>query len=126
MHRSITKRPLTELQQAMLDAIWSAGPSTSDEIRSMLRPTYDLKDSTSRTLLKRLEERGFLRHRAEGKVYRYEALVQPRGVAARAVQHIIDRFCAGSVEQFLLGMVDERVLTPQELSRLAAKVKRRG
>jgi BlaI family penicillinase repressor len=46
-------------------------------------------------------------------------------VAARAVRHIIDRFCAGSVEQFLVGMVDENVIPRQEIDRLAKKVKRK-
>lgn len=124
-HRSITRRPLTELQQAILNAIWAAGPSTSEQVREALRPKYRLKDSTARTLLRRLEERGFLRHRVDGKVFLYEAVVQPQGVAARAVKHIIDRFCAGSVEQFLIGMVDERVLTLEELRKLATKVKGR-
>ena len=53
----------------------------------------------------------------------YRARVPRRSVAARAVQHIIDRFCGGSVEQFLVGMVDEHVLSIRALERLAKKVK---
>jgi hypothetical protein len=40
------------------------------------------------------------------------------------VQHIIDKFCSGSVEQFLVGMVDEKVLSIGELERLARKVRK--
>jgi predicted transcriptional regulator len=54
----------------------------------------------------------------------YRAQVPPRSVAARAVQQIIERFCSGSVEQFLIGLVDERVLSIQEIERLAQKVRR--
>ena len=57
------------------------------------------------------------------KVFVYRARVPRRSVAARAVQHIIDRFCGGSVEQFLVGMVDEHVPSSRELERLAKKVK---
>lgn len=124
-HRSITRRPLTELQQAILDVIWSKGRLTAEQVREALRPKYRLKESSARTLLRRLEDRGFLRHRVDGKVFLYEAVVKPQGVAARAVRHIIDRFCAGSTEQFLLGMVDEQVLTVDEIRRLATKVKAR-
>jgi predicted transcriptional regulator len=48
--------------------------------------------------------------------------VPQRSVAARAVQQIIDRFCSGSVEQFLVGMVDEKVLSIEEIRRLARTV----
>lgn len=123
--RNISRRPLTELQQAILDVIWSRGPSTSEQVRTAVAAKHPLKDSSVRTLLRRLETRGFLVHRVDGKVFVYEAAVRPRGVAARAVQQIIDRFCSGSVEQFLVGMVDEHVLSAGEIQRLAKKVRRR-
>ena len=77
-----------------------------------------------RTLLRRLEARGYLAHSVQGKLFAYRAKLPRRSVAARAVQHIIQRFCAGSVEQFLVGMVDEKVLSVQELERLARKVRK--
>jgi BlaI family penicillinase repressor len=123
--RNISRRPLTELQQAILDVIWSNGPSTSEQVRAALLPAHPLKDSSVRTLLRRLEARGFLTHRRDGKVFVYRASVPSRNVAARAVQQIIERFCAGSVEQFLVGMVDEKVLSIEEIQRLAKKVKSR-
>ena len=76
-----------------------------------------------RTLLRRLEARGYLKHRLERKVFVYEAALPSRSLAARAVEHIIQRFCSGSVEQFLVGMVDEKVLPIDEIRRLARKVK---
>ena len=122
--RNISPPALTELQQAILDFIWSNGPATSEQIREALRPKHPLKDSSVRTLLRRLEQRGFLSHRLEGKVFLYEAVLPQRSVAARAVRHIIEKFCSGSVEQFLVGMVDEKVLPIGELRRLARKVKK--
>jgi len=116
---------LTELQQAILDHLWSAGSGTAEQIREALHPAHPLKDSSIRTLLRRLEARGFLRHTVDGKVFVYHAAVPSRSVAARAVQHIIDRFCSGSVEQFLVGMVDERVLPLHEIKRLARKVRKK-
>src|SRR2546428_7434431 len=122
--RNITQRPLTDLQQAILEFIWSTGRATAEEVREALRPRHILKDPTVRTLLRRLEARGYLSHRVEGKVFVYRAQVPQQSVAARAVQHIIDRFCSGSVEQFLAGMVDERVLSIEEIQRLARKVRK--
>ena len=120
-----SNRQLTDLQQSILDFLWKAGPSTAECIREGLAPGYELKDSTIRTLLRRLEERDYLTHTVHGKVFVYRASVPPRSLAARSVQQIIERFWSGSAEQFLAGMVDERVLTPAQIRKLAGKVKNR-
>jgi BlaI family penicillinase repressor len=121
--RHISTRPLTELQKAILDVIWSRKSATAEEVREALLPRHPLKDPSVRTLLRRLEARGYLTHRLDGKVFVYQARVASRNVAARAVRHIIERFCSGSAEQFLVGMVDEKVLTIEQIERLAKKVK---
>ena len=120
--RNTHRRPLTELQQAILDQLWSSGPATADQIREALLPAHRLKDSSVRTLLRRLEVRGYVSHRLEGKTFVYEATIAPKRVAAHSVRQMIDRFWSGSVEQFLTGMVDEKILTPAEIARLARKI----
>jgi predicted transcriptional regulator len=119
---NIHKRPLTDLQQAILNFIWSKGSATAEEVREALLPKHALKDPSVRTLLRRLEARGYLTHKIAGKVFVYRARVQQRSVAARAVQQIINRFCGGSVDQFLLGMVDEKVLSAEEIHKLSKKI----
>ena len=115
-------RALTELQQAILDFLVSHGPATAEQVREGLRPAHKLKDSSVRTLLRRLEAREYVSHRAEGKVFIYQATTAPRQVAAHSIRQIIDRFWSGSVEQFLTGMVDEKILTRGEITRLAKKI----
>jgi BlaI family penicillinase repressor len=124
--RNVHGRTLTPLQQTLLDVLWKAGPSTADAIRERLEPRHTLKDSTIRTLLRRLEARGLVTHTADGKVFVYEATMPPKGMAAGAVRQIIERFCSGSVEQFLLGLVDEKVLSAAEIRRLAKKIRSRS
>ena len=91
-------------------------------MREALLPTHRLKDSSIRTLLRRLEARGYVSHRLDGKTFVYEATMAPRRVAAHSVRQIINRFWSGSAEQFLTGMVDEEILTPAEIARLARKI----
>jgi predicted transcriptional regulator len=122
-NRNTLNRPITELQQAILDFIWAQGSATADQVREALLPKYPLKDPSVRTLLRRLEERGYLKHSLDGKTFVYRAVLPSLSVAARAVEQIIQRFCSGSVEQFLVGMVDEKVLPVDEIRRLAKKVK---
>jgi predicted transcriptional regulator len=119
---NINKQPLTDLQQAILNFIWTKGSATAEEVREALMPKHPLKDPSVRTLLRRLEARGYITHKTSGKSFVYRAKVQQRSVAARAVQHIINRFCGGSVDQFLLGMVDENVVSAEEIRKLAKKI----
>jgi predicted transcriptional regulator len=60
--------------------------------------------------------------RLDGRTFVYEATIAPKRVAAHSVRQMIDRFWSGSVEQFLTGMVDEKMLTRAEIARLARKI----
>jgi BlaI family penicillinase repressor len=91
-----------------------------------LEKRHPMKESTARTMLKRLEEKGYVRHRVEGRTNVYSGLEPPQQVAARAVRQIIDRFCGGSVEQLLVGMVANDVVDERELERLAQRIARSG
>lgn len=114
---------MTPLQQAILDFLWRQGPATAEAIREGLLPQHPLKDSSVRTLLRRLESQGYLQHETEGKAFLYRAALPARKLAAKGIREIIERFCAGSVDVFLAGMVDEKVLTAEQLERLAKKVR---
>lgn len=122
--RNNDRAALTDLQQAILKVLWDRERATADEVRSALGAKHPLTDSSVRTLLRRLEARGYLTHHLDGKTFVYEAVLPPARMAARAVRHIIDRFWAGSTEAFLVGMVDEEVVSPEELKRLAKRTQR--
>lgn len=111
---------LGELEHQVLRHVWERGPVTAEQCREALdRP---LKESTVRTVLRRLEEKGFVRHQVEGRTFLYTAAERPHQLAARAVQGIVNRFCGGSVEQLLVGLVDGDVVDRKELERLARKI----
>jgi BlaI family penicillinase repressor len=123
--RNTERRPLTELQQAILNFIWSRGSATAEQVRSGLGTRFPLSDSSVRTLLRRLEARGYVTHHLDGKIFVYEAALRPQTVAAGVIRQIIKRFWSGSAERFLLGMVDEKVLSPEEIRKLARTVSKR-
>jgi predicted transcriptional regulator len=105
-----------------MDYIWSRGSATAEACREALAPTRPMKDSTIRTVLRRLEEKGFLTHEVDGRTFIYKPSDKRQNVAVRAVKNIIDRFCGGSAEALLLGMVDNDVLDRKQLERLARKI----
>ena len=121
--RNRSQRPLTELQQKILDFIWRNNEVTAEQVREGLLSEHPLKDSSVRTLLRRLEQQRYLEHRLDGKTFVYRATAPTTSHAVNAVRQLIERFWSGSVEQFVAGMVDAKVLSAEELRRLAKKVK---
>ena len=116
---------LGELEQAILRMVWQQREATADQVREQLSAAGRvLKESTVRTVLRRLEEKGYLTHTVAQRTFLYRAAADGGSVAGRAAQRIIDRFCNGSVEALLVGMVNADVLSEGELQRLAEKIAR--
>ncbi len=113
---------LGDLEREVMQHVWAAGPITSEDVRERL--PRRLKESTVRTVLKRLEEKGFVTHSVQGRTYVFAAAEARRTVAARAVGRIAEWLCNGSVEEVLVGMVDSDMLDSDELRRLADKIVR--
>lgn len=111
---------LGELERGILSIVWRQGKVTAEQVREGLdRP---LKDSTVRTVLRRLEEKGYVAHSVEERTFIYRPAESRQRVAGRAVKRIVDWFCEGSVEALLVGMVDSKVLDRAELQRLADRI----
>ena len=118
--RSENMPDLSNLEREVMQLIWAGGPLTAELVRERLGRR--LKESTVRTVLRRLEEKGYVKHTVNGRTYVYQA-THPRGkVAAKAVQRIIDLLCNGSVEEVLVGMVDSAMVDQRQLRSLADKV----
>jgi BlaI family transcriptional regulator, penicillinase repressor len=117
--------PLTDLENQVMQAVWDAGSSTVDAVHRVVSRTHALKEATTRTLLRRLESKGYLKHTEEQRAYVYRAVEPARSLAARAVRQIIDRFCRGSVEELVSGMVEAKVLSKEEMNRLEEFVRER-
>ena len=111
---------LGDLERQILEIVWKLGNATAEKVREEIgRP---LKDATIRTVLRRLEEKGYLEHETEQRTFIYRPAESRQRVAGRAVQRIVDWFCDGSVEELLVGMVDSKVIGRAELERLARRI----
>jgi predicted transcriptional regulator len=106
-----------------MQAVWAAGPSTVEAVHRAVSQQRNLKEVTVRTVLRRLEQKGYLEHALQGRAYLYRAVETPRNLAARAVRHIIDRFCHGSVDELVSGLVEADVLSDAELDALERSVR---
>ena len=117
-----TRKPPTPLEQVLLDFVWAHPECTAETCREGLAGQRKLKDSTVRTILRKLEEKGYVAHTVDGRTFVYRAAETRRNMAVQAAQQLIDRFCNGSVEELLVGLVDNQVLQPKQLQRLAEKI----
>ena len=113
---------LSELENTVMAVVWGQGRATAESVRTSLESDQPLKDSTVRTILRRLEGKGYVRHKTVGRTYVYSPTLPPRNVAAEAVRRIIERFCRGSVEDLLVGMVDREVVSLEKLRELAQRI----
>lgn len=118
------KRPkgLGEVEQIVMDYVWSYSPCTADSCREALAATRPMKDSTVRTVLRRLEQKGFVSHELDGRTFVYRPAENRQNVAIRAVKNIIDRFLGGSAEELVVGLVNNDVIDRDQLEALARKV----
>lgn len=115
--------PLGDLEHEILAILWANGEMTAVDVRKKV--VRKLKDPTIRTVLRRLEEKGYVTHSVVGGTFIYRAKESAESAAAIAVQGIVDRFCGGSMERVLLGLVEASLVDPKQLAAIAGKLKRK-
>jgi predicted transcriptional regulator len=108
---------LGELERAVMQLVWAHAPLTAESVRERLE--RGLKESTVRTVLRRLEDKGYVTHALDGRTFVYHAVATRGDVAARVVKRVVDWFCNGSMEEMLVGMVDNRMLDGKQIEELA-------
>lgn len=75
-----TKQPrkaLSELEHKIMQVLWKQGPVNSEQVRLALAARHPMKDSTIRTMLRRLQEKGYVKHRVEGRTFIYSGVEAP-------------------------------------------------
>jgi BlaI family transcriptional regulator, penicillinase repressor len=111
---------LGALEREVMQLVWLHAPVTAEMVRERLKRR--LKESTVRTVLRRLEEKGFVNHSIEGRTYVFRAVDDRQSVAAKAVRRVAEWFCNGSIEDVLIGIVDSKMLDKQQLEQLSKKI----
>lgn len=115
--------PVSDLEAEVMDILWREGSGTAEEVRRELR-SHQLTDSTVRTLLRRLEGKGYLEHRTESRRFVYRPAIERGAAAAAAVSRVVRKVCGGTVDSLLVGMVQGGVVRRQEIERLEELLER--
>lgn len=115
--------PLGDLEHELLTILWARGEMTALEVRRHV--ARKLKDPTIRTVLRRLEEKGYVTHSVVSGTFVYRASESAEATAAGAVQSVVDRFCGGSLERALSGLVDAGLADANQLALIVGRLKRK-
>lgn len=100
----------------VMAVLWEQGPCTVAEVQKALAD--DLAYTTVLTVLRILEEKGYVAHTPEGRAHRYRPLVEQRVAGGSALRRVLDRLFGGSPELLLTGLVEDEELTEEDLERL--------
>ena len=115
---------LTEVEQRLMEIVWAAGPVTVGQVVEAIpereRPAYN----TVQTMMKILERKGYVKHRAEGRAFVYEAIVDRDAAARTALSNVVQRFFGGSPRELALNLIQGDHLTEDELEELETIIKR--
>ena len=115
---------LSRRERQIMEILYQRGKATAAGVREGMQdpPSY----SAVRAMLRVLEEKGHVRHQAEGLKYVYGPVVARDKAKRSAVKHVLDTFFGGSPEQIVAALLDvsgER-LTNEELDRMAGLIER--
>ena len=125
---------LTGLQLAIMRVVWERGEATIADVCEALRPERRLAQTTVATILARLEKRGVLAHRVEGRQYVYRATVSEREVRRSMVAELTESLFQGRPADLISHLLSSREIAPGDLERVKeliesqerAQGKRRG
>ena len=115
----------TELQLAILRVLWERGEATGAEVQEALAPERPLAQSTVATLLSRMERKGLLAHRAEGRQFVYRAAVSEEAVRSSVVDEfsgLAGELFRGDVAALVSHLLTAQDVAPDDLARVRALI----
>jgi BlaI family transcriptional regulator, penicillinase repressor len=107
---------LHEREMDLMEVLWERGSATAAEVREAL--TDELAHNTVLTILRRLEQKGYVGREEEGRAHRYFPLVEREQARGSALRRLLDRVFGGSPELLLTQLVSDRTLDEPEIRRL--------
>ena len=115
-----TRRELPELTPAqgeIMEIVWDHGEVSASEVRRILSRTREVARNTVRTLLERMEQKGWIRHREEGRTFLYSAAQPRQATIGQKVHEMIETVCGGSPEALVTALLDYRGLQRRGASK---------
>lgn len=107
---------LSTAEREVMQVVWERGEVTAKEAREAL--PRELARNTVRTLLERMEQKGWVTHRVVGRTYVYRPARPREESIGRKIREVVDTVCDGSPERMVAALLNYRGLRPGELERI--------
>lgn len=124
MNQPAELSPLSEARIEIMNVVWNRGETTLGEVWKELSARRPVARNTVQTHLTRLVEKGWLRTRAEGRVFGYSAAVPRKPALRRMAQRLVQTAFAGSTEGLIMALLEGRELSKAEADRIRSLIKR--
>ena len=115
---------LGDLQLRIMRVLWSSAPASVAEVRDQLGGD-ELAYTTVATMLRKMEDRGLLRHGEQGRKFLYEPAVTAEEVTRSMADDLVDRLFEGNLAATVSHLLQTREVSPKELTRLEQLIRRR-
>lgn len=113
--KSIT---LTEAELRLMKLLWVRGESAVSDLVAAMPESEALAYTSVLTTVRILEQKGYVRHRQEGRAFLYSPCVQEQEASRSEIRHMMQRFFGNSRERLLLSLLGDEEISSAELQRL--------
>jgi predicted transcriptional regulator len=117
--RSIT---LTQAELRLMKVLWLRGESSVADLVTACADEAPLAYTSVLTTVRILEQKGYVKHRQEGRAFLYGAAVAEDEASRSEVRHMLQRFFGNSRERLLLSLLGDEDITADELRSLKEKI----
>ncbi len=114
---------LTEAELRLMNVLWDRGPSTVKDVLDALPADPPPAYTTILTILRILEDKGYLEHEKDGRAFLYKPRVPRDQARQSAVRQILSRFFENSAEQLVLNLLNTEKLSSAEMKSLRKLIK---
>ena len=111
---------LSPAQREIMVIVWDRGEVSAREVLEALSKKRDVSRNTVRTLIERMEAKGWITHREDGRTHLYSAVETRQTMIGHKVKEVVGSLCDGSPEALVSALLDYRGLTEGELQRIRA------
>lgn len=120
------KHTLGDLQTAIMRELWSRDEMAASEVTEALRSARGLAPTTIATMLMKMEKKGVVTHRREGRKYLYRAAVSEGAVRRSMVAELTERLFEGNVAALVSHLLEENDLDRDDLTKIENLIAQHG
>jgi predicted transcriptional regulator len=120
------RKPLTATELEMMNVIWRIGPCSVTQVMEQLSPPRGLAYTSVSTIVRILEQKGYVTSERAGRAHLYSAAVAKGDYQAISLKHLVDNVFEGTPTLMVKRLLDSNALTEEELSQIKSLLRKKS